>query len=194
MLPRRSIAFLVKANNAWTAPVGGKRLASAGRLDVVARAVIALLGTHIAAHALFVAVLGGPPNPPLSLLVDCRRACPLSSEAEFARVFSSVLRGERIEGYEILRLGFKEAVNELRSAGYNVYYLHEAGRDIREFDVKLPAAFVLGDHIGLTKEDEALLEAEGVSKISLGPFPYFTSHCIVIVCEEILRRACLVPA
>ena len=192
MLPRRSVAFLVKANKAWTAPVGGKRLASAGRLDVVARAVIALLGTPLATRALFVAVLEGPPSPPLSLVVDCRRARPLSSEAEFAQAFSSVLRGGRVEGYEVLRLGFKEAVNELRSTGYNVYYLHEAGRDIREFNVKPPAAFVLGDHIGLTREDEALLEAEGVRKISLGPFPYFTSHCIIIVCEEILRRACMV--
>ena len=194
MLPKRSAAFLLKAGNAWTAPVSAKRLASAGRLDVVARALIALLGTPVAAHALFIAVLAGPPNPPLGLVVDCGRAKPLGSEAEFAEAFSSAVRGEPPEGYETLKLSFEEAVSGLKAAGYNIYYLHEAGADIRETNIVPPAAFVLGDHIGLTREDEALLEAEGIGRVSLGPLPYFTSHCVVLVCEEILRRAHLAPA
>jgi len=40
---------------------------------------------------------------------------------------------------------------------------------------------VLGDHLGLTRDDEALLRRRGAAFCSLGPTPLLTSQCIVIL-------------
>ncbi len=61
-----------------------------------------------------------------------------------------------------------------------LYYLHEEGKPITKVNFKGNLAFILGDHIGLTKEDEAFLESIA-EKISIGRKSYLTSHVIAYV-------------
>lgn len=191
MLPRLPLAFVVKANNAWTRPVGARRLASAGRLDVVARALIAASSSPVSRYTLFIAVLCGPPSPPVALVADCSKLAPLTSETEFAEALSRAYSGTPPPGLRLARAGFGDVLRSLANAGYRLYYLHEEGSDIRSLELGTPATFVLGDHIGLRREDEELLDSLGVPRVSLGPLPYFTSHCITLVCEEVARRKLL---
>jgi len=49
--------------------------------------------------------------------------------------------------------------------------------------------FVLSDHQNLTPEEEAILEARGARRVSLGKKLYHADHCIVMVSWESDRRA-----
>jgi tRNA pseudouridine-54 N-methylase len=47
---------------------------------------------------------------------------------------------------------------------------------------------VLGDHKGLPKKTESLLERIGAEKVSVGKITYLASHVIVICHNELDRR------
>ena len=179
----------MKASKAWTKALKTREIAIAGRLDVVARTLMAALIEPYRRFTLFMAVLEGPPKPPILLIVDGSKAYVPDSEEEFARMYSKLIQGGTIDGYRVKRLSFREAIKIARRAGYNIYYLCEMGNDIRNnLKLVLPALFVLGDHIGLTGEEEQWLFRSGIQGVSIGPISYFASHCILIVHEEITRQ------
>ncbi len=63
-------------------------------------------------------------------------------------------------------------------------YLREDGRDICTFDespLKGDLAFILGDHMGMTPEEESMIEEAGAVKISVGPISLHADHCIVLI-------------
>ena len=63
-------------------------------------------------------------------------------------------------------------------------YLREDGAEIqRQKDRALheDMAYVLGDHTGMTEEEEALLEKALAEVVSLGPTSLHADHCIVIL-------------
>jgi tRNA (pseudouridine54-N1)-methyltransferase len=63
-------------------------------------------------------------------------------------------------------------------------YLREDGADIRGLDsgsLSGEAVFILGDHTGMTPEEEALLEQAGAKVVSLGPTSLHADHCIVLL-------------
>ncbi len=63
-------------------------------------------------------------------------------------------------------------------------YLREDGQDIRTFNenpLKGDLAFVLGDHTGMTPDEESMIEHAGATVVSLGPTSLHADHCIVIV-------------
>jgi tRNA (pseudouridine54-N1)-methyltransferase len=67
-------------------------------------------------------------------------------------------------------------------------YLREDGADIRGLDalgeassLSGEAAFILGDHTGMTPEEEALLEQAGAKVVSLGTTSLHADHCIVLI-------------
>ncbi len=189
MIPVVQRAFLLKASKAWTKAVKPREIAVAGRLDVVARTLMAALVEPYRRFTLFMTVLEGPPKPPLLLMVDGSKAHVPGSEEEFARIYSELIQGGTVNGYQVKRSSFRETVNMARRAGYNVYYLYELGNDIRgNFKLVLPALFILGDHLGLTSKEEKWLFKSGIRGVSIGPISYFASHCILIVHEEISRR------
>jgi tRNA (pseudouridine54-N1)-methyltransferase len=70
----------------------------------------------------------------------------------------------------------------------NLVYLHEEGEDIRNVPLTGNETFVLSDHQNLTPEEEAVLEAKGATKVSLGKKLYHADHCIVMVNWETDRR------
>jgi tRNA (pseudouridine54-N1)-methyltransferase len=68
----------------------------------------------------------------------------------------------------------------------NFYYLHEDGEDVRGLELPTDGVFVLGDDIGLSGDDEKLLE--GCKMISLGPEVLHSHHCITLLHNELDRR------
>mgnify|MGYP000064707230 CR=1 FL=1 len=192
------LIFLVKASTARTEPDFNVRslAGSSGRLDVIARCVIAAFRTRtgVRRSVMLMVVLEGPPSPPklLEIAGGELESVP-ESEVDVALAIADALRGSGPPGYRVRRESFRDAVLELLSReGLELYYLHERGKDIRtqEFGGR-GVAFVLGDHLGLDKESEDFLDRLGVARISLGPRVYLTSHCITMVLDEFERRGLL---
>lgn len=179
--------FVVKASMAVTSPdFNPAGLASAGRMDVVARAAIAALSlkSGVREDVLFYAVLEGPPRPPVTIELrgwELRRL-PLS-EAEVGLLIQKLLRGEAVEGVVARKTGFREVVlGLLKCLGVSrVIYLHEHGVDIESLELGGRLAMILGDHRGVDSATESWLRSLGIRWVSLGPTPYFTEHCITYV-------------
>jgi len=68
------------------------------------------------------------------------------------------------------------------------YYLREDGSDHRGEALASDGTFVLGDHIGLSEEDEAFLEGLGTKTVSVGPKSLHADHCIVLINNELDRN------
>lgn len=188
---KAKIAFLIELREAWTANVGRGSLASYGRLDVALRAINAALDTPVAYEVSIKLVLEGPPSPPVSIEVDGKLAKPIANEQFFKKVLNSLYVGEQVAGFSIKKVGFADLILEANNKGYSLYWLEETGRNIREAEIHSPALFMLGDHKGFSVQAEKMLRKMKVPRISLGPLPYFTSHCIIIVLEELIRRGIL---
>jgi len=78
--------------------------------------------------------------------------------------------------------GLPELLADLKDA--RLIYLREDGADIGgqafgERDGEL--AFILGDHTGMTTEEEGLIEGAGAQVVSLGTTSLHADHCIVVL-------------
>jgi len=79
----------------------------------------------------------------------------------------------------------KSSLSRLLSEGAFAV-LDENGTDIRKTDA-LPSAFLLSDHLSFTPEEEDLLA--GCPRFSVGPSVLHAEHAILILLNEIDRRA-----
>jgi len=72
--------------------------------------------------------------------------------------------------------------------GRTLFYLREDGEDIRAIanEIRDPV-FFLGDHIGVTEEEEKQLLKAGAKIISVGPLSLQYNHCITLVHNELDR-------
>ena len=90
--------------------------------------------------------------------------------------------GRELEVYPGLYISNRtfEDVVRLTLKSSTLYYLHEEGTPIERVSLKGNVAFVLGDHEGLGREDEAFLE--GIAeKVSVGKKSYLASHVVAYV-------------
>jgi tRNA (pseudouridine54-N1)-methyltransferase len=71
--------------------------------------------------------------------------------------------------------------------GVRILYLREDGADIRSLELKGDLLFVLGDHLGMAEEEEALLRKAGAELVSVGPVSLHADHCIVVINNELDR-------
>jgi len=69
-----------------------------------------------------------------------------------------------------------------------LYYLKEEGVDLRQAGIE-EGIFVLGDHQGMTEEEEALLEGCESQMISIGPRSLHADHCIILINNELDRMS-----
>lgn len=69
-----------------------------------------------------------------------------------------------------------------------IYYLREGGSDHRGMNPAEDGTFILGDHLGLSEEDEAFLARLGAKIVSVGPKSLHADHCIVLINNELDRR------
>lgn len=85
--------------------------------------------------------------------------------------------------------GLAEVLQNLK--GSNMFYLREDGTDVRSLEgtgLSSNAAYVLGDHVGMTTNEEDLIQQAGAKVISIGPTSLHADHCIVLINNELDRR------
>lgn len=169
---------------------------SAGRMDILCRCVNAALSlSHdmrrdVRVHLLLL----GEPSPPRLvrfeggslkyLNPDERSAGALIKKALSKEVGG--LESESTPGVFVRKCGFATVLKEFQSR--QVIYLREDGADIRDAAAVLDApVFVLGDHMGMTGEEEALLGECGAKVVSVGPRALHADQCIVVVNNEMDR-------
>ncbi|WP_457742654.1 tRNA (pseudouridine(54)-N(1))-methyltransferase TrmY [Thermococcus sp.] len=188
--------FIIKANKAKTSP--DFRLSdlpgTSGRIDVLCRFLNAafLLSHGFRRNVRVWLLLYGPPNPPKAIRFEGAklRVRLNPDELSTAKLIMNILEagerlkepGKELEVYPGLYVSNRtfEDVIRLTLKNSALYYLHEDGKPIGKVSFKGNVAFVLGDHEGLSKEDEAFLE--GIAeKVSVGKKSYLASHVVAYV-------------
>ncbi|NJE53760.1 tRNA (pseudouridine(54)-N(1))-methyltransferase TrmY [Thermococcus sp. 21S9] len=188
--------FIIKANKARTSP--DFKLSdlpgTSGRIDVLCRFLNSafLLSHGFRKNVRVWLLLYGPPNPPKAIRFDGPKLKVRLNpdERSTAKLIMKALKageglkepGKDVEVYPGLYVSNRtfEDVIRLTLKNSRLYYLHEEGRPIERVSFGGNVAFVLGDHEGLSREDEAFLE--GIAeKVSVGKKSYLASHVVAYV-------------
>jgi len=174
-----------------------KDLMKAGRLDIICHAVIAafFLSNSMRNNVHLHLILNGPPDPPKHIELISDPEIPISKK-DIGELLRATLwkykKGRKVKafpGVYIEKKSFEEVLMEHRDK--DIYLLDQKGKIIDEVNVKENSVFVLGDHLGLPKEEMKIAKKFAKEVISLGPSPYFSSHCIVIVHNFLDRKGIL---
>lgn len=168
---------------------------TSGRLDILCRAVTA---AFVLSHGIrkdvcvYLILLGGeiPKTIRLDGLTlrhlnpDERTTAALLKKA--LAVPATPLWALSTSGIFVRTGGLEQLLADLKDV--KLIYLREDGADIRGLDaggnsggLSTEAAYILGDHTGMTPEEEALLELAGAKVVSLGPTSLHADHCIVLL-------------
>ena len=157
-----------------------------GRMDIIARCVNSafFLSHDLRKDTEFIAVLEGEPNPPVTLRFVGSKLRYLSPDERCtgglikkALEKVSEKETESTPGIFVSKKSFSEVISEIDC---NIIYLHEDGEDIHTLPIESDKiCFVLGDHFGLSEEDEALLK--NAKRVSISPMVLHADHCIIIV-------------
>ncbi len=170
--------FILYSRTGWTSP-RFRSLREGGRLDVVYQSILmSLFRSHaLRRDAVFHAILGGPPNPPLELIVDGEKLRDArTDERTWESILRSVFEGRGHPGISIRKNSLQRLVKDKA----NVFVLEESGESINTIDVGVNPVFVLGDQVGLPKKDEDFVLRYG-KKVSVGEKAYLASAVICII-------------
>jgi tRNA (pseudouridine54-N1)-methyltransferase len=169
---------------------------SAGRMDILCRCV---------SSALFISfgmrrdvnvnlLLLGDPEPGKIIRFEGLNLKYLNpDERSSGSLIQKALQKNAIEKYThstpgvwIRRGDLKSILSEFK--GRTLLYLREDGEDIREFarEIRDPI-FILGDHTGVTEDEEEQILKAGAKIISVGPISLHSNHCITLVHNELDR-------
>ncbi|ASJ16970.1 tRNA (pseudouridine(54)-N(1))-methyltransferase TrmY [Thermococcus chitonophagus] len=189
--------FIIKANEAHTDfDFSLKDLpGTSGRIDLICRSLNAAfhLSHSFRKNVRVYVTFLGPPDPPKTIRFEGSRIKPKilnPDELSTAKLIGKALKAsggirgpsqevEVFPGVFVSRMTFEDVIR--KNTRFNLYVLEEGGEDL--FSTKFPrdnVAFVLGDHIGLSREDLSFLEGFA-QRISIGPKAYLTSHVISFV-------------
>lgn len=187
---------------------------SGRRMDVVCRGVqAALFLSHgVREDAVFLAVLHGPPRTPATLRFEGAALRKVHPDERVLAIFVQKAL-EALEGAErrarapgaipaddaapsawvgstpgvsARRLGLAAALDEL---GGPVVCLREGGEDVRGSDLPEGGVYVFGDYLDPEPAWEAELASRRALAVSVGPRSLFASHAMVLVHNELDRRA-----
>lgn len=186
-------SFVIIGHKAVTAPFSLNDLpGAAGRMDILCRCVNAalFLSHDLRRDVHLYLVLKGGSQPKLIrfdgsevkyLSPDERSAASLIKKAleKNAQDFWT----ESTPGVSIRKGDFGDLLKELNK---KIIYLREDSWDIRgkKFDEPL---FVLGDHEGLTDDEEKIIEGYEHEIVSVSPRSLHADHCIVLLHNEMDR-------
>jgi len=191
-------AFLIIGNKAVTKPFNLNDLAGgAGRMDILCRFVAqALFVSHgIRKDVEVYLLLLGKPDPPKTIkIVGSEVKTMAPDERNIAGLIRRALKvkcdkdwKESTSGIYISKKGLKDLLDEL-SKRYKIVYLRENGNDIRSFDGKVDdCLFVLGDHLGLKREQEEVVLSFADGIVSVSPISLQADQCVVILHYELDR-------
>ncbi|MEA1984800.1 MAG: tRNA (pseudouridine(54)-N(1))-methyltransferase TrmY [Euryarchaeota archaeon] len=171
---------------------------SAGRMDILCRCVnTSLFLSHDMRRDVQVhLVLLGDPDPGKIVRFDGETLRYLSpDERSSGSLIKKALQKtagdmevRSTPGVFIRRGGLDTLLSEFKEQGITLIYLREDGDDIRTIKEPLDnAVFILGDHVGVTDEEEDLIMAAGAKLLSVGPLSLHSDHCITILHNEIDR-------
>ena len=168
---------------------------TSGRLDILCRAVTA---AFVLSHGIrkdvcvYLILLGG--EIPKTIRLDGQTLRHLNpDERTTAALLKKALAvpatpqwAMSTSGIFVRTGGLEQLLADLKEA--KLIYLREDGANIRGLDaggnsgsLSAEAAYILGDHTGMTPEEEALLEQAGARVVSLGPTSLHADHCIVLL-------------
>lgn len=164
-----------------------RSLREAGRLDVVHQCLLTAFFTSGALRrdVVFHAVLGGPPRPPVHLIFDGASLRDVrTDEKTWEDILRKVLSCRTHPGIELRRESFQEVLKAKR----NVHVLEEGGEDIQKAELGENPVFVLGDQVGLPRQDERFALRFG-TKVSLGKRAYLATSCVDVINYILDRRS-----
>lgn len=192
--------FLIIGHKAVTETFSLNDLPGAGgRIDILCRCVNAalFLSHDIRRDVRVFLLLKGEPSPPKIIRFDGTTIRYLSpDERSAASLVKKALEKktqdfwtESTAGVGIRKGDLDDIIKEL---DMKVTYLREDGEDIRanKFDGYSDRLFVLGDHMGLTEDEEKIISECEHEKISVGPLSLHADHCIVLLHDEMDRNRC----
>lgn len=173
---------------------------TSGRLDILCRAVTA---AFVLSHGIrkdvcvYLVLLGGETAKTIQLRGETLRHLNPDERTTAALLKKALAVDAATEwkmstsGIFVRTGGFAQLLAELKEA--RLIYLREDGADVRQISkdagetstsgavLSGSAVFILGDHTGMTAEEEALLEQVGAKIVSLGPTSLHADHCIVLL-------------
>jgi tRNA (pseudouridine54-N1)-methyltransferase len=190
--------FIIVGHKATTAPnfsledIPG----TSGRLDILCRAVTA---AFVLSHGIrkdvcvYLVLLGGEIPKTIQLRGETLRHLNPDERTTAALLKKALAVPATQEwamstsGIFVHTGGLAELLADLKDV--KLIYLREDGADIRCLDegglndssLSGEAAFVLGDHTGMTPEEESLIEQAGAKVVSLGSTSLHADHCIVLI-------------
>ncbi len=165
---------------------------TSGRLDILCRSVTSafVLSHGIRKDVLvYLVLLGGEPPKTIRLVGETLRHLN-PDERTTAALLKKALAVQATpewamstSGIFVRTGGLPELLEDLKQTSVRLVYLKEDGRDFRclnDEPQERETAFVLGDHTGMTEEEEALLALAGAEVVTLGPASLHADHCIVV--------------
>ena len=165
---------------------------TSGRLDILCRSVTAafVLSHGIRKDVLVYLVLLGGEIPKTIRLVGETLRHLNPDERTTAALLKKALAVEATpewamstSGIFVRTGGLLEVLEDLKQRSVRLVYLREDGRDfqcLRDGHLERETAFVLGDHTGMTADEESLLALAGAEVVALGPTSLHADHCIVV--------------
>jgi len=165
---------------------------TSGRLDILCRSVTAafVLSHGIRKDVLVYLVLLGGETPKTIRLVGETLRHLNPDERTTAALLKKALAVEATPEWAMSTSGIfvrtgdlAELLEDLNQRIVRLVYLREDGRDFRclkDEPLERETAFVLGDHTGMTGDEESLLISAGAEVVALGPTSLHADHCIVV--------------
>jgi tRNA (pseudouridine54-N1)-methyltransferase len=153
-----------------------RNLMEGGRLDLVYQCILmALFRSHgIRRDVVFHAILNGPPKPPLELIVDGVTLRDVRTDEDtWEDIIRNVLSGANHPGVYIKKNNLQQLIRDKK----DVFVLEESGEDIKTIDLGTNPIFVLGDQVGLPRNEEKFILRYG-KKVSLGKTAYLAAACV----------------
>jgi len=193
MVIQNKRTFIIVGHKATTSPnfsledIPG----TSGRLDILCRAVTA---AFVLSHGIrkdvcvYLVLLGGEIPKTIQLRGETLRHLN-PDERTTAALLKKALAvpaapqwALSTSGIFVRSGGLVELLADLKDA--RMIYLREDGADIRTLDAGghcCETAFILGDHTGMTPDEESLIEQAGAKVVSLGPTSLHADHCVVLI-------------
>ena len=165
---------------------------TSGRLDILCRCInAAFVISHGIRHdvRILLVLCGGEPHKTVCLRgEDLRHLNPDErTTAALLKKALAIVAGPEwsmsTSGIFVRTGGLDEVLSDLKAKGIKPVYLREDGMDVHEANCNLSgdAVFILGDHLGMTPEEETQILQAGAEVVSIGPASLHADHCIVLV-------------
>ena len=169
---------------------------SAGRMDILCRCVSSALFISFGMRRdvnVNLLLLGDPDSGKIIRFEGLNLKYLNPDERSSGSLIQKALQKNAIKQYTNSTPGVWIRKGDLESMlsefeGRMLLYLREDGEDFRKFacDTQDPI-FILGDHTGVTEEEEGQILKGGAKIISVGPISLHSNHCITLVHNELDR-------